>query len=596
MVCDRADDAAKGAVAIIDPPTDPDVARAQLRSIVQRLDPRRGLAALELQTPAGVRELQAPRPSPKRVLTTGARAFVASTSNRLRPGDWVGARVLVVGVENRATKPVVEALRASQALALGATLEDFDRDLVRALDPSVLLVDPLVLDRAYDFSERARDPRLRWASLLVTELGRVSSEASVRAVLTEALPYLLYADRRVSTALLRRRAVVTRLELLGPSRLLRAARDGAVIELHTKRGTAHVRLVEGHIASARFTSPEREEALEDGLAIGAVLSLGSGRAMVRPLEEHERDPGIGLGIDAALGDSFLGTLRVMGATIAPPPLKAALRPARSLPELDAVTPGVSIYRGRHGSLRRGEDRHGHEWLIEELRRDASRAEVDTMWATVARLEQLEDEAGLSGLAFPTHTRPDFRSVGRRLEVSGTLHELVGLGWRMEHRFAVLEQIATALGPLHDAGLVHGALCPDTIVLDRDLAPWIGGASFAVPTGTEGSATVAEGARFAAPEIRDGGIVTSASDIYSLGRLLLFLVGADTNLSDDLDLAESGTCPAPEVLRIAQKATAVYPESRFRSAEAFAAALARMRPAVAGRPGRRAFTQRLRRQR
>lgn len=98
---------------------------------------------------------------------------------------------------------------------------------------------------------------------------------------------------------------------------------------------------------------------------------------------------------------------------------------------------------------------------------------------------------------------------------------------------VLSPVAATLARLHGAGVVHGDLSPDNVLLDLDGRPFVAdlgvarilGERLVELRGTEG---------FVAPEVVDGGLPTPASDVHALGALAW--------------LCLTGEAPGPAVLR------------------------------------------------
>ncbi|KGN38901.1 serine/threonine-protein kinase [Knoellia aerolata] len=90
---------------------------------------------------------------------------------------------------------------------------------------------------------------------------------------------------------------------------------------------------------------------------------------------------------------------------------------------------------------------------------------------------------------------------------------------------VLSPIASTLARLHAAGVVHGDVSPDNVLLDLDGRPFladlgvarIAGERSAEARGTEG---------FVAPEVVLGAVPTAASDVHALGALAWFCLTGD----------------------------------------------------------------------
>jgi serine/threonine protein kinase len=123
---------------------------------------------------------------------------------------------------------------------------------------------------------------------------------------------------------------------------------------------------------------------------------------------------------------------------------------------------------------------------------------------------------------------DFRNVLRVHDVSrsgdamvtdawtsGTAADLSALRWPVAQRIEFGRRVVEALSALHRAGFVHGALSPESVLLDDSLQPVIG--EFGVISHRE---------PFAAPEVCRGEVPTERSDVYSIGRVLLDLLGGE----------------------------------------------------------------------
>ena len=98
---------------------------------------------------------------------------------------------------------------------------------------------------------------------------------------------------------------------------------------------------------------------------------------------------------------------------------------------------------------------------------------------------------------------------------------------------VLTPVASTVARLHGAGVVHGDLSPDNVLLDLDGRPFVADLGVARITGTR-----VEDLRgtdgFVAPEVLAGGLPTPASDVHALGALAWFCL--------------TGEAPGPAVVR------------------------------------------------
>lgn len=123
------------------------------------------------------------------------------------------------------------------------------------------------------------------------------------------------------------------------------------------------------------------------------------------------------------------------------------------------------------------------------------------------------------------------------------------GLAIEHRLALVAQIAETLGELHAAGVVHQDLKPGNVFLRADPSRPEGwstaladlGGGYASPTATMAGEALADDALaaealadrtrskaaiYCAPEVLAGGVPTQRSDLYALGVLMYQMVVGD----------------------------------------------------------------------
>lgn len=115
---------------------------------------------------------------------------------------------------------------------------------------------------------------------------------------------------------------------------------------------------------------------------------------------------------------------------------------------------------------------------------------------------------------------------------GSLREMLDRGRRLTPSQALVVglDICRALHAVHTAGWVHGDIRPATIVFDANRRARLGGIDTLTPENI-GEADI-ERARYAAPEVGQGGAASPASDIYSLALTLVEAVTGDVPFNAD----------------------------------------------------------------
>ena len=168
--------------------------------------------------------------------------------------------------------------------------------------------------------------------------------------------------------------------------------------------------------------------------------------------------------------------------------------------------------------------------------DGRRVAVKVVHAELGSVEAAAREASLSARAASAHVVPVEACAavpdGRLAVVmphllGGSLDRLVRARGHLTpgEVVTVLAPVASALGRLHDLGVVHGDVSPGNVLLDLDGRPLLGDLGLGHVLG-EVSPGVWGTEGFVAPEVLLGADPGPASDVYSLGALgWLCLTGA-----------------------------------------------------------------------
>ena len=135
------------------------------------------------------------------------------------------------------------------------------------------------------------------------------------------------------------------------------------------------------------------------------------------------------------------------------------------------------------------------------------------------------------------------------------------------------QACEALQYVHGQQIVHRDVKPQNLILGEEGIVLVdfGVATMldATDTGTVGIGTP----RFMAPEVFAGGVVSTRSDVFSLGATVWnLLTGSAPVYADDTKLAETVEGVTPELEQTLRASLEIIPERRIASVQAFAAAL------------------------
>jgi serine/threonine protein kinase len=166
-----------------------------------------------------------------------------------------------------------------------------------------------------------------------------------------------------------------------------------------------------------------------------------------------------------------------------------------------------------------------------------------------------------------------------------------------HLLDLFEGICHGLSEVHDKGVVHRDIKPENILLNSDGSPVIADFGVSYVEGGERHTLLDEavgGRNFMAPEFEDGptGEVTPAADVYSLGKLLYWLVSGGRVFSREkhrdgsFNLLQQETS-YPRIYHLAHinevldKMIVGRPEGRLQNARLVREQLDRLRHLIAG---------------
>jgi hypothetical protein len=140
-------------------------------------------------------------------------------------------------------------------------------------------------------------------------------------------------------------------------------------------------------------------------------------------------------------------------------------------------------------------------------------------------------------------------------------------WRLEERLRHFEDVAHIVERFHAIDAPVGTLSPKYIAVDEELKPFILGPRIAPRSGA-----------YVPPETASERRIDLRSDVYSLGRLLYFVVAGEEPPREARDvpmLEELGGHPAG-IVRIIRKATCRDPDARYQFVDDFLSDLRRYR--------------------
>ena len=153
------------------------------------------------------------------------------------------------------------------------------------------------------------------------------------------------------------------------------------------------------------------------------------------------------------------------------------------------------------------------------------------------------------------------------EPKGIFRDLPWSSWRLEERLRHFQGVASIVQRFHATDVPVGTLSPKYIAVDQELKPFFLGPRIAPRSGP-----------YVPPETASERRIDLRSDVYSLGRLLYFVVAGEEPPREARDvpmLEELGSHPAG-LVRIIRKATCRDPDARYQFVDDLLSDLGRYR--------------------
>ncbi|MBW2214350.1 MAG: hypothetical protein JRF48_07925 [Deltaproteobacteria bacterium] len=199
-------------------------------------------------------------------------------------------------------------------------------------------------------------------------------------------------------------------------------------------------------------------------------------------------------------------------------------------------PGIVV----HGGLDR-EDREVAVIVLQAVTTDGQKLNFENIarYADASGIEIIKEEPHVI-LATP--------------EPKGIFRDLPWSSWRLEERIRHFHEVAIIVQRFHATDVPVGTLSPKYIAVDEELKPFFLGPRIAPRSGA-----------YVPPETASERRIDLRSDVYSLGRLLYFVVAGEEPPREARDipmLEELGGYPAG-LVRIIRKATCQKPDDRYR---------------------------------
>ena len=218
-----------------------------------------------------------------------------------------------------------------------------------------------------------------------------------------------------------------------------------------------------------------------------------------------------------------------------------------------VQVGRPMFRAPGIAVHAGLDEEDQQVAIVVLQAVAT-AEQQQCFNNIARF------AGISGIDIRKHEEHVILATP---EPRGVLSKLPWESWRLPERLQRFRQVAEIVQRFHRENVAVGTLSPNYIAVTEALDPFLLGPRLAPRSGA-----------FVAPETAGERVVDIRSDVFSLGKLLYFVVAKQQPPRESSAVPKlTELCERPAgLVRIIRKATTMNPEARYPSVDALLADL------------------------
>ncbi|MSP23816.1 MAG: hypothetical protein EXR75_01360 [Myxococcales bacterium] len=245
------------------------------------------------------------------------------------------------------------------------------------------------------------------------------------------------------------------------------------------------------------------------------------------------------------------------------PEQFELRAGASIAGVRLVEP---IERGEKIACWRGQRTGGSAVTVHAVLPGATERERGCFLKAAGRLAAMRRDQFIAGITAVTAVVPGADVYVADVAASGTMADIPVLGWDFVQRLAFVVRIGVVLGEMHRAGLFHGCIRPQNILLDEQFMPVLSDiGAIDIEDSFPGTAeTRHEYWAYAAREVRQGANADARSDVFSFGRLLYFIIAEEEADEPDeevprLERLREGP---PGLVRIVRRATARDPGVRY----------------------------------